>query len=311
MQTAGIHHVTAVASDPQENRRFYTEVLGLRLVKRTVNFDDTSTYHLYYGDESGTPGTVLTFFPFEGAGRGRPGRGMVTETAFVVPDGAIEYWARRLADEGLRVEDPIERFGETVLRFRDHEGQPLALVTGDSDVVPWTGGPVPDAYALRGFDGVTLHSADPDGTARVLSTLGYDRAAESDARIRFRTAGERASTLDVLTTDGRGGRPGAGTVHHVAVRAPDDETQAAWRDRIAGDGQYVTPVKDRRYFRSIYFREPGGVLVEVATDGPGFTRDESVEELGSALKLPPWLDADRERIVSQLPDLGGLRAGTR
>ncbi|WP_135806657.1 ring-cleaving dioxygenase [Halorussus marinus] len=300
----GIHHVTAIASDPRANAQFYTEVLGLRLVKRTVNFDDTSTYHLYYGDETGTPGTVLTFFPFGGGRRGRPGRGQATATAFVVPEGSLDYWADRLDAEGLDVGAPTERFGEAVLPFADPDGQPLELVAGESDVAPWSGGPIPDEHAIRGFHGVTLHSADPEVTGSVLEAMGYESDGEDGDRRRYRTAGERATVVD-LRTDDRGprGEPGVGTVHHVAFRTPDEESQSAWRDRLSEIGLSVTSQKDRRYFRSIYVREPGGVLFEIATDGPGFTRDESVAELGSDLKLPEWLEADRERIEAGLADL--------
>jgi len=299
----GIHHVTAIASDPRVNAQFYTEVLGLRLVKRTVNFDDTSTYHLYYGDETGTPGTVLTFFPFGGARRGRPGRGQATATAFVVPEGSLDYWADRLEAEGLDVAAPTERFDERVLPFADPDGQPLELVAGESDIEPWSDGPVPDERAVRGFHGVTLRSTDPEATGSVLEAMGYERDGEDGDRRRYRTAGERATVVDLRTDEGdTRGAPGVGTVHHVAFRTPDDESQSAWRERLSEMGLSVTPQKDRQYFRSIYFREPGGVLFEIATDGPGFTRDESVAELGSGLKLPEWLEADRERIEAKLDD---------
>ncbi|WP_132059820.1 ring-cleaving dioxygenase [Halorussus amylolyticus] len=304
----GIHHVTAIAGDPQANADFYTEVLGLRLVKRTVNFDDTTTYHLYYGDETGTPGTILTFFPFGNARGGRPGRGQATATGFVVPEGAIDYWADRLESEGLDVDDPEERFGETVVGFRDPDGQPLELIAGDSDIEPWADGPIPEEYAVQGFHGVTLHTRDPDVTGSVLEAMGYEREAEEDDpeggdRVRYRTDAERATVVDLLTREGERAAPGIGTVHHVAFRTPDDDSQMAWRDRLSEAGLSVTPQKDRQYFRSIYFREPGGVLFEIATDPPGFTRDESVTDLGTDLKLPSWLEGDRERIEQSLADL--------
>nr|WP_254545541.1 ring-cleaving dioxygenase [Halomarina sp. BND7] len=299
----GIHHVTSIASDPQANVDFYTEVLGLRLVKRTVNFDDKFTYHLYYGDETGTPGTILTFFPFVGATKGSVGAGQTTATAFVVPPDAIDYWLDRLDDLGVDRDDPEERFGETVLPFRDHDGQPLELVAGESPVEPWAEGPVPAEYAIRGFHGVTLHTTDPESTAAVLETMGFEREAADGDRVRYRASGDRASVVDLLAREGPRGRQGVGTVHHVAFRTPDDERQRAWRERLTDAGLSVTPVKDRQYFRSIYFREPGGVLFEIATDPPGFTRDEDAAELGSALKLPPWLEEEREMIAEQLPPI--------
>ncbi|SFR54512.1 ring-cleaving dioxygenase [Halogeometricum limi] len=302
MNTTGIHHVTAVAGDPSANVRFYTDVLGLRLVKRTVNFDDTQTYHLYFGDETGSPGTAMTFFPF-GEGRpGRPGRGQAVATAFVVPEGSLDYWRERLADRGVETTDR-DRFGAGVLAFSDRDGQPLELVEGESDVEPWTDGPVPEDAALRGFFGVTLHSADPGATGRVLELLGFERRDEAEDRVRYVADGDRATVVDLLERESPRGRPGVGTVHHVAFRVPDGETQMRWREELSDAGQYVTEQKDRQYFDSIYFREPGGVLFEIATDGPGFTADESVESLGSALKLPPWLESDREDIEARLPPL--------
>ncbi|MUV57977.1 ring-cleaving dioxygenase [Halogeometricum sp. CBA1124] len=306
MNTEGIHHVTAVAGDPSENVRFYTDVLGLRLVKRTVNFDDTHTYHLYYGDETGSPGTALTFFPF-GEGRpGRSGRGQAVATAFAVPEGSLDYWRERLESHGVTVDDVETRFGADVLPFADGDGQPLELVESESAVDPWADGPVPVDAAVRGFHGVTLQSARPDATGRVLGLLGLERTAETADRVRYVAPGDRATVVDLLTRESPRGRPGVGTVHHVAFRVPDAETQMAWRETLSEAGQHVTPQKDRQYFQSIYFREPGGVLFEIATDGPGFTADESVESLGSELKLPSWLEDDREEIRANLPPLDAV-----
>jgi len=301
-ETAGLHHVTAVAGDPRENVRFYREELGLRLVKRTVNFDDPTTYHLYYGDEVGTPGTILTFFPFENGRSGTPGRGQTTATAFVVPEGSLGFWTERFEERGVDHGDPEERFGARVLPFQDGDGQPLELVEGESDVEPWSDSPIPEEHAIRGFHGVTLHPTQPESTGTVLETLGYERTEEASERVRY-VAGERASVVDVLTSGGSWGQPGVGTVHHVAFRAADDDAQAALGDAVSEVGMSTTPQKDRQYFRSIYFREPGGVLFEVATDEPGFATDEDVSELGSSLKLPPWLDDDRAEIESELPPL--------
>ena len=233
-RTVGLHHVTAIASDPGDNVAFYADVLGLRLVKRTVNFDDVETYHLYYGDETGTPGTAMTFFPFERGSPGSVGRGQTSATAFVIPEGSVDYWTERLESEGVDAGDPVDRFGETVVPLRDPDGQPLELVVGESDVEPWADGPVPVEHAVRGFHGVTLDSLDPVATEGALSALGYEAVDDADDRTRYRAAGDRAAVVDVLDQpEGQRGRQGVGTVHHVAFRAPDGETQLAWRDRLS------------------------------------------------------------------------------
>jgi len=304
INTTGIHHVTSIASDPQQNVDFYTEVLGLRLVKKTVNFDDKYTYHLYYGDEVGAPGTILTFFPFENGRSGRVGRGQTSATAFVIPEGSVEYWIDRLKSHDVEVDSPRTRFDETVVPFRDHDGQPLELVTGTTDIDPWVDGPVPAENAIRGFHSVTLASLNPEQTGEVLETLGYEPTEQDDDRTRYRASGDRAAIVDVREcSDVPQGRQGVGTVHHVAFRAPDEETQLEWRDQLNDSGLQVTPQKDRQYFKSIYFREPGGVLFEIATDEPGFTRDESKAELGTELKLPPWLENERRTLEERLPEI--------
>ncbi|WP_458189481.1 ring-cleaving dioxygenase [Haladaptatus sp. NG-WS-4] len=303
-ETSGLHHVTSISSAPQQNVDFYTDVLGLRLVKRTVNFDDKYTYHLYYGDEVGTPGTVLTFFPFEGARQGRVGHGQTSATAFVIPEGSVDYWIDRLESKDIDVDAPHTRFSETVVPFRDHDGQPLELVTGTSDIEPWADGPIPANKAIRGFHSVTLDSLNPEQTGTVLETLGYEPTAQDGARKRYEAAGPRASIIDVLDRpDAPRGQQGVGTVHHIAFRTPDTQTQEEWREPLSGIGLHVTPQKDREYFKSIYFREPGGILFEIATDGPGFTRDESVSDLGTELKLPPWLESDRTMLEERLPEI--------
>ncbi len=300
----GLHHVTSIASDPADNAAFYTDVLGLRMIKKTVNFDDRFTYHLYYGDEVGHPGTALTFFPFGQATPGQVGRGQTSATAFVVPDGAVNYWRERFETEGVETDPLEERFGETVLPFRDHDGHQMELVAGSTDIEPWIDGPLPAEYALRGFYGVTLDSLDPAATVEVLETLGLEQTHSDDPRTRFKGTGERARVVDVLDRPhGPRGRPGAGTVHHIAFRTADEETQLAWRSHLIEQGLHVTPQKDRFYFKSIYFREPGGVLFEIATEQPGFTRDESPDELGGSLQLPPWMESDRPIIEKRLPEL--------
>jgi glyoxalase family protein len=303
---AGIHHVTAMASKPQANVDFYTGVLGLRLVKKTVNFDDPGTYHFYYGNEAGEPGTIMTFFPWPMARRGVQGAGQATVTAFSVPQGSLGFWTERLKSLGVAFEDPRPRFDEEVLTLLDPDGLRLELVARpEADGrEPWQGSGVPAEHAVRGFEGVTLTEWNPEVTAGVLEqTLGFRKVAEEGSRFRYETgAGGHGSRVDVLAspTEPRG-HVSAGTVHHVAWRAADAADQLAWREAVADAGLYVTPVLDRQYFQSIYFREPGGVLFEIATDPPGFTRDEPVEALGSGLMLPPWLETSRPRIQAALP----------
>ena len=303
---AGIHHVTAMAGDPQANVDFYTGVLGLRLVKKTVNFDDPGTYHLYYGDEVGHPGTIMTFFPWPMARRGVQGAGQATVTAFSVPEGSLGFWTERLKSLGILFDGPKTRFEEEVLTVLDPDGLRLELVARGGDERPgWEKGPVPAEHAVRGFDGVTLTEWNLDVTEGVLAgTLGFQRVGEHRDRVRFAAGYGGGSRVDVLASPSAArGHISAGTVHHVAFRAADETDQLAWREAIAEADLYVTPVLDRQYFRSIYFREPGGVLFEIATDPPGFTRDEPVESLGTALKLPPWLEESRSRIEEVLPPI--------
>ena len=311
----GIHHITAIASDPQRNLDFYTSVLGLRLVKLTVNFDDPGTYHFYFADEKGRPGSVLTFFPWPGARRGRPGNGQVSAVAFSVPSGALGYWHERLRAQGVSVAEMYERFGEAVLPLRDPDGLLLELVAHDesASLPAWESGPVPAEHAIRGFHHATLWEKDSARTAQLLTeTFGFRPVHDDGARFRFASQEWPGRLVDVLNRpDGQPGNMGAGAVHHIAWRTPDDEQQLNWRRTLIGLGYGVTPVKDRQYFHSIYFREPGGVLFEIATDSPGFTLDEPVAELGTALKLPPWLEESRPRIEQALPDLSLPEDGTR
>ncbi len=306
-QIQGIHHVTALARDPQANVDFYTGVLGLRLVKKTVNFDDPGTYHLYYGDEQGRPGTIITFFPWPMAKRGTHGAGQATATAFAVPEGSLGWWSERLAKLGVAAEEPKPRqgFDEEVITLLDPDGLKLELVARAGDGrQPWTGGPVPAEHAVRGFDGVTLTEWNPEVTAAVLrEVMGFQPAGEGKDRFRFAAGdGGPGTRVDVLARpDAPRGHVSAGTVHHVAFRVADDPTQAAWHEELTEEGFHVSPVMDRTYFHSIYFRERGGVLFELATDRPGFATDETVEALGSGLRLPPWLEPDRARIEEILP----------
>ncbi|KUP97386.1 ring-cleaving dioxygenase [Thermobifida cellulosilytica] len=310
VRPAGIHHVTAIAGDPLANADFYRNVLGMRLVKQTVNFDSPDTYHLYYGDRAGNPGTVMTFFPWPEAPRGRLGAGQATVTSFSVPEGSLGWWQRHLAALGVPASRPAERIGEDVLSLRDPDGLVLELVASPDhhDTDPWDGGGVPAEHAVRGIRAVTLTERNPEPTAAMLQEqLGFTLTEEEGDRLRFRTgaAGEAVGTvLDVVAAPtARIGEVAVGTVHHVAYRAPDQQVQLDWRRELLEAGVRVTEVRDRSYFTSIYFREPGGVLLEIATDGPGFDYDEPLLELGRRLRLPPWLEPRRDQILRALPEL--------
>jgi len=302
---AGIHHVTAIASDPQRNLDFYTNVLGLRLVKRTVNFDDPGTYHFYFGDESGTPGTILTFFPWPMAARGRPGVGQVTVTSFPIPEASVKFWEKRLLGAGVPAEQSGRRLGEEVLTFADPDGLKLELIasSGARRNRPWTDASVPVEHAIDGFHSVTLCEQGYERTAKLLDTMGFEKTGEEGNRFRFEVgAGGPGTRADLLcASEAPHGRVAAGSVHHVAWRVADDESQRAWREHLAEKDVDVTPVMDRCYFHSIYFREPGGVLFELATDPPGFAIDEPEASLGQTLKLPPWLEKYRSQIGQALP----------
>lgn len=296
----GIHHVTAISGGAQHNLDFYTRTLGQRLVKRTVNFDAPDTYHLYYGDRVGSPGTIMTFFPFANAGPGRAGPGMASAHAYAVPKGRFDGWMERLALAATDFDGPDDRFGARVLTLRDPDGAPVELV--ETDRVAEDG--------LDGFHSVTLWERDPDATARVLTDIfGYEAVgSETSAgveRLRFRAPGaERGNVVDLIRSDAPSiGRQGAGTIHHVAFRAETDEVQLGWREKVLSAGFQITPPIDRQYFNAVYFREPGGVLFEIATDPPGFAVDEPVETLGQALKLPPQYEGAREKIERVLPPL--------
>ncbi len=304
----GIHHVTAIAGPAMRNLDFYRRVLGLRLVKRTVNFDDPGTWHLYYGDEAGHPGTILTFFPWEHAAAGRAGVGSPQQTAFRVPEVAIGYWSHRFIEQGVAHEMPARRFGERVLAFTDPDGMGLALVgvPGAETEPAWSGGSIPAENAIRGFHGVTLLLDDDNATGAILSgVLGFTEAGREENFRRFKADAVSGGIVDLRVAQGfLPGRLGRGSVHHVAFRAADDAEQAAMAAQLAKEfGLHPTEQKDRNYFRSIYFREPGGVLFEIATDQPGFAVDEASAALGSALKLPPFLEARRAIIEARLPPL--------
>lgn len=314
----GLHHVTAIAGEPQANINFYAGVLGLRLVKVTVNFDDPTTYHFYYGDGQGHPGTILTFFPWPGAPKGRIGTGQLTITSFAVPEQSLLYWRRRFQKRGVEFKESISDFGEEVLFLRDPDGLQLELISSpnaEPDYI-WERGPVPTEHAIRGFHHVTLSENGYERTALLLTeALRFKQIARKQNRFRYAVSKGTPGTLVdlVCAPEGLPGRVAVGTVHHVAWRTPTNEEQVHWRRTLTKLEYDVTPIIDRRYFHSIYFREPGGVLFEIATDPPGFATDETAEHLGTSLKLPPWLERARpelERLLPriELPKTGGGRA---
>ena len=304
----GIHHVTAIAGNPSRNVDFYTRALGLRLVKRTVNFDDPGTYHLYYGDERGKPGTILTFFPWEHAAAGRNGSGLAEETAFRIPADSIGYWTHRLIEKGVSHKALERRFGDPVLSFTDPDGMSLALVgiAGASSEPTWSDGAIPAEHAIRGFHGVTLmlDAAAPTG-AILTDVFGFAERGREGAFVRY--AADQTDPGGIVTIRETAGflpaRMGRGSVHHIAFRASDDAQQAEIAATVRKHELRPTEQLDRNYFRSVYFREPGGILFEIATDAPGFAVDEPVESLGRALKLPPFLESRRREIEAALPPI--------
>ena len=306
---AGIHHVTAIAGKAARNLDFYTRTLGLRLVKKTVNFDDPGTYHLYYGDELGTPGTILTFFPWEHAAPGRNGEGLAEETAFRVPSGSIGYWTHRLIDKGVPHDALDKRFGEPVLSFTDPDGMSLAVVgvAGASAEPAWSNAGIPVEHAIRGFHGVTLMLEKAAPTGAILSgVFGFNETGREGSLVRYAAAnGQPGNIVTIRQTGGfLPGRMGRGSVHHIAFRAADDGQQSAMANKLRQEyGMQPTEQLDRQYFRSVYFREPGGILFEIATDEPGFAVDEPVATLGRELKLPPFLEPHRHEIEAALPPI--------
>lgn len=307
----GIHHVTCIAGDPQENLDFYVGVMGLRLVKKSVNQDVPDTYHLFYADAAGTPGTDLTFFPWPDMDPVQPGTGLAMEIVFAVPPGSLGYWRERLTANGVTLGDAETRFGESVLPFRDPHGLALALVGTERarPFVPWEKSPVAAEHQLRGMDCVRLWERDLAETERLLTgIMGFQRLGQENGWVRFGLSGGAGGTLvDVRELPNqRRGRWGTGGVHHVAWRVRDTAEQGALRDLLEQAGRRPTPFIDRFWFTSVYFLEPGGVLFELATDGPGFARDEAAERLGERLILPPWLEARRAEIERALPKIALL-----
>ncbi|MFL5579756.1 MAG: ring-cleaving dioxygenase [Gemmatimonadaceae bacterium] len=309
MGTLGIHHVTAISGDPQRTIDFWGGVLGMRLVKRTVNFDDPGTYHFYFGDGLGRPGTIVTFFPWGREARaGRQGTGQVAVFSLSVPPTSMGFWIQRLLAHHVAYAPLARRFDEQVLAFRDPDGMAVEIVGHERARArpAWEGGPVPGEHSVRGVHGVTLWVEDAADTVRLLEgTLGFRTVGEEGGFRRLETGeGGPGATVDVRAVAGFWkGKDGAGAVHHVAWRMRDDATELALRERLAAEGLHVTEQLDRQYFRSVYFREPGGVLFELATDAPGFTFDETAEALGESLRLPPWLEPRRAQLELTLPEI--------
>jgi len=307
MTIAGIHHITALASSAAENYDFYTRVLQLRLVKKTVNFDDPYTYHLYFGDQTGRPGTILTFFPWEQVHPGTPGAGSVSAVAFSVPPGALGHWCDRLADYRVPF-DEAARFGESVIRFVDPHGLPLELIApSPAHDEQETSADTEIETAIQGFHSATVLLNRMEETETLIaSVMGMVPVGQESSRYRFAMEDRQSAgqLLDVVIDPSAPPvRPGGGTVHHIAFRTRDSREQIKWQARLRDHGLQVTEVRDRNYFESIYFREPGGVLFEIATDPPGFTVDEAPASLGTDLKLPGQYEPLRATIEAQLPPL--------
>lgn len=300
----GIHHVTAIAGDAQKNLEFYAGILGVRMVKKTVNFDAPEVYHFYYGDQAGQPGSILTFFPYQGLVRGRHGKGMLNTTTFSVPATSLDYWLNRLKKYGIAYKEPQERFDrEVVVYFEDTDGLGLELVFNDNDTrPPYSNGTVPPEYAIKGFYNVEIWEEGYERTAGLLTEqLDHALIAEKGNRFRFAANDSPGNYVDIICSpDSLRGLGGSGTVHHIAFSTPGKAEQAEVRDRTVKRMLNPTPVLDRNYFSSIYFREPGGVLFEVATAGPGFAVDEDIDHLGEALKLPPQFEKDRAHLEQTL-----------
>ncbi len=303
-QTAGIHHITAFAKNAQENIDFYAGVLGLRLVKKTVNFDAPEVYHFYFGNEVGSPGTIMTFFPWETGRKGKIGGGQVGITTFVIPEGTHRFWKSRLENFGLKVTE-AERFGERYLQFSDHDGLHLELVErAEGPGSKWSVEGIPADHAIKGFGGAVLYSISPEETAAALEhVMGLEKISSDMAWTRFKGSGELGNIIDVNIAPMERGHGGYGTIHHIAWRAKDFEDHEEWRQHVAQHGFHPTPIVDRQYFNAIYFREEGGILFEIATDPPGFTWDESFEELGTQLKLPDQYEPHRAQIEKLLPPI--------
>lgn len=304
----GLHHITAIASDAQRNYDFYTRILGLRLVKKTVNFDDPETYHFYFGDKSGTPGTILTFFPWgDKVHVGKRGTGQATETGYAVPAGSLDFWKKRLEENNVIYNNISEKFGEQYLTFLDPDGLKFELTVPaiPDSRQPWETDAITSAHAIRGFHHVTLTTEKMEATARILEIFGYKLQRQEVNRYRFATdAVQEANLVDIVEAPGEPrGVIAGGSIHHVAFRVANEQILMEFREKIRREGLHITEKIDRNYFYSLYFREPGGILFEIATDNPGFAVDETITELGSSLKLPPQYEGLRSKLETILPTL--------
>ena len=304
---AGLHHITAIAGMAKQNLDFYTKVLGLRLLKKTVNFDDPGTYHFYFGDEKGTPGTILTFFPWEGVQKGRSGTGMATEIGYSVTAGSLSFWKNRFEQLNVTHQPVSEKFGEQFIRFEDPDGLVLNLIATNGDERKgWTSGDVAENAAIKGFHSITLSLRSVTATTNILTDVfGYKLLKKEGNLYRYVTAAIPTANIVDMVEDDQGiqGINAGGTNHHVAFRVKNEDSLMAFREKVIGAGLLITEKIDRNYFYSLYFREPGGVLFEIATDNPGFATDETVSELGTQLKLPVQYEKRRREIEAVLPSL--------
>jgi len=300
-QTAGIHHITAFVRNAQKTADFYSGVLGLRLIKKTINFDAPEVYHLYFGNEIGSPGTIITFFPWENSRKGKIGGGQVGITTYVVPAGAFGFWKERLTKLNVDFAQ-TSRFGEQYLQFEDPDGLKLEIVAREQGAdSKWSFGGVPAQQAIKGFGGAVLYTTASVKTAELLvNVMGLEKVGEDEGYARFKASGDLGNLIDINVEDMEHGHGGAGTVHHIAWRAKDDAEHALWRSHVESHGFQPTPIVDRQYFNAIYFREAGGILFEIATDPPGFARDEEPEHLGEKLMLPEWYEEHRTQIEQLL-----------
>jgi glyoxalase family protein len=303
-QTAGIHHITAFVQNAQETVDFYAGILGLRMIKKTINFDAPEVYHLYFGNEMGSPGTIITFFPWAHSRKGRIGGGQVGITTYAVPTGSLSFWEERLTQFDILFEK-TKRFTETYLQFEDRDGLKLEIVEREQGATSqWSFGGIPTDKAIKGFGGAVLYSTAPDKTSQLLEqVMGLQKVGQEGAYARFKSFGDLGNIVDINVTPMAYGAGGAGTVHHIAWRAKDDAEHALWRSHVQSNGFQPTPIVDRQYFNAIYFREEGGILFEIATDPPGFARDEQPEALGEKLMLPEWFEESREQIERNLPPI--------